>query len=129
MRLPLLPLLLCLTPAPGQAEPDFEAIKIAAGAQAFALACAGCHAADATGDSYGPPLEDVSGRVAGTWFDYPYSDALRAAGFVWTDDLLRAWMADNTAFLPDSKMRHDGIDDPVVQDLILSYLHSISQGE
>jgi cytochrome c len=38
-------------------------------------------------------------------------------------------MADNTAFLPDSKMRHDGIDDPVVQDLILSYLHSISQGE
>lgn len=125
---PALGLLLALT-LPARAEVDFEPIKQRAGAEAFAAACAGCHAAGAPGDIAGPPLEDVAGRVAGAWVGYAYSAALAQGGFVWTDTALRAWMEDNTAFLPGSKMRHDGITDPVVQDLILSHLHAISMGE
>lgn len=108
---------------------NFEPIKRRAGTEAFAAACAGCHAPDATGDKAGPPLENLVGRIAGTWSGYPYSEALKGAGFVWTEPALRTWMEDNTAFLPGSKMRHDGISDPVVQALILSYLQSISMGE
>jgi cytochrome c len=114
---------------PAHAEVDFEPIKQRAGAEAFAAACAGCHAPGAPDDVAGPPLEDVAGRVAGAWVGYAYSDALAQGGFVWTDTALRAWMEDNTAFMPGSKMRHDGIVDPVVQDLILSHLHAISMGE
>lgn len=114
---------------PARAEVDFEPIKQRAGAEAFAAACAGCHAPGATADIAGPPLDDVAGRVAGSWPGYPYSDALAVAGFVWTDAALRAWMTDNTAFLPGTRMRHDGIIDPVVQDLILAHLHAISMGE
>jgi cytochrome c len=114
---------------PARAEVDFEPIKQRAGAEAFAAACAGCHAPGAPADIAGPPLEDVAGRVAGAWVGYAYSDALAQGGFVWTDTALRAWMEDNTAFMPGTKMRHEGIIDPVVQDLILSHLHAISMGE
>lgn len=110
-------------------EYDFDPIKIRAGKEAFAQACARCHQPDAKGESYGPPLDNIAGRQAGTFMDYPYSEALSEAGFVWTDELLRAWMADNTSFLPGTKMRHAGITDPTVQDLLLAYLHSISMGE
>lgn len=123
--------LLCLA-GPAFAESgqlDFDAIKTTAGQQAFDQACGQCHNPDAAGATFGPPLQDVAGRQAGSVAGYPYSDALAEAGFVWTDELLRAWMADNTSFLPGTKMRHAGITDPTVQDLILSYLHSISQGE
>jgi len=121
-------LLLALS-LPASAEVDFEPIKQRAGAEAFAAACAGCHAPGAPANIAGPPLDDVAGRVAGSWPGYAYSDALAQGGFVWTDAALRAWMEDNTAFLPGSRMRHDGIIDPVVQDLILSHLHAISMGE
>jgi cytochrome c len=114
---------------PAWAEVDFEPIKQRAGAEAFAAACAGCHAPGAPAEIAGPPLEDAAGRVSGAWPGYPYSDALAQGGFVWTDAALRAWMEDNTAFLPGTRMRHDGIVDPVVQDLILSHLHAISMGE
>ncbi len=130
-RCPALPaLLISLALAEAAlAEVDFEPIKQRAGAEAFAAACGPCHTPDASGQSVGPPLEDVAGRIAGGWAGYPYSDALKTAGFVWTDAALRAWMEDNTAFLPGTRMRHDGIADPVVQDLILAYLHSISMGD
>jgi cytochrome c len=119
---------LCLA-TPVRAEPNFELIKRRAGADAFSVACAACHGEGAGGDTAGPPLENIIGRVAGTWTGYPYSEALAGAGFVWTEAALRAWMEDNTAFLPGTKMRHDGVFDPVAQALILSYLQSISMGE
>jgi cytochrome c len=58
--------------------------------------------------------------------DYDYSTALAASGIVWTPAALRAWMEDNSGFMPGTKMRHVGITDPVVQDFILSYLQSIT---
>ena len=118
-----------LLAVPARAEVNFEPIKRRAGAEAFAAACAGCHAPQAAPDIAGPPLDNIIGRNAGSVFGYPYSEALRDAGFVWTEAALRAWMEDNTAFLPGTRMRHDGLSDPVVQALILSYLQSISMGE
>lgn len=126
---PLLTLVLALPALAETGELDFEPIKIAAGKQAFDQVCGECHDPDAAGPTYGPSLVNIAGRQAGAYVDYPYSDALTEAGFVWTDELLRAWMIDNTSFLPGTKMRHAGITDPTVQDLILSYLHAISQSD
>lgn len=113
--------------APAMAsEATFEAIKIGAGAQLFASECRRCHATDSQHESYGPPLENIIGRAAGSYPDYDYSVALEASGIVWTPAALRAWMEDNSGFMPGTKMRHVGITDTTVQDFILTYLASIT---
>ncbi|WP_371228152.1 c-type cytochrome [Roseovarius sp. 2305UL8-3] len=107
-------------------DTTFENIKVEAGAQLFASECRRCHATDATHESYGPPLENIIGRAAGSYPDYDYSIALEASGIVWTPAALRAWMEDNSGFMPGTKMRHVGIEDPTVQSFILAYLVSIT---
>lgn len=108
------------------ANDRFEEVKINAGAELYRQECRRCHASDVEHESYGPPLENIIGRGAGTYPDYDFSVALEASGIVWTEAALRAWMEDNTGFLPGTKMRHVGIGDRTVQDFILAYLRSIS---
>lgn len=107
-------------------DTTFEKVKVDAGEQLFAAECRRCHATDAQHESYGPPLENVINRAAGSYPDYDYSTALSASGIVWTEAALRAWMADNQGFMPGTKMRHVGIEDATVQDFILAYLRSIT---
>ena len=107
-----------------QADPT-QRIKIDAGRQFFDANCHRCHSVDADKASYGPLLEGVVGRRAGTFPGYPYSKALAAAGFVWTRGALRAWMEANDELVPGTKMRHVGITDPTVQDFIVTYLESL----
>jgi cytochrome c len=120
--------LLTLTALPTLADDagSFDQIKVGAGKALFEAECRRCHATDASDPSYGPLLEGVVGREAGTFAGYPYSEALKAAGFVWTEGALKAWMEDNDGFVPGTKMRHVGIEDATVQDFILAYLQSIS---
>lgn len=111
---------------PALAEERHQEIKIEAGEALFDAECRRCHAVDADHDSYGPPLENVVGRAAGSYPDYDYSIALEASGIVWTPAALRAWMEDNDGFMPGTKMRHVGIQDRTVQDFIMAYLVSIT---
>lgn len=99
-----------------------EKIKIEAGGAFFASECQRCHSVTADRQTYGPPLENVIGRAAGSVEGYAYSPALAKAGFTWTEGALRAWMEDNQAFVPGTKMRHVGVSDPVVQAFILAWL-------
>ena len=96
--------------------------KIEAGKAFFTSDCQRCHSVDADKQTYGPPLENVIGRPVGSVEGYTYSEALKSAGFVWTEGALRAWMEDNQSFVPGTKMRHVGIVDPVVQAFIVAYL-------
>ena len=102
-----------------------DRIKIDAGRQFFDATCHRCHSIDADKKSYGPLLEGVVGRRAGTFPGYPYSKALAAAGFVWTKGAIRAWMEANDELVPGTKMRHVGVTDPTVQDFIVTYLESL----
>ncbi|MEM8959642.1 MAG: c-type cytochrome [Pseudomonadota bacterium] len=104
----------------------FQKVKTQAGETLFEAECRRCHATDPVDVSYGPPLEDIVGRAAGSYPDYDYSVALEASGIVWTPAALRAWMEDNDGFMPGTKMRHVGIEDRTVQDFILAYLVSIT---
>ena len=115
---------------PGVAAADsIDEIKLLAGEAFFDKECRRCHATGATDPSYGPPLENVVGRAAGSVEDYDYSIALEASGIVWTEAALRAWLEDNDGFMPGTKMRHVGITDRTVQDFIVYYLASISDVE
>ncbi|SOC21079.1 cytochrome c [Rhodobacter sp. JA431] len=120
----LAPLLTTGLAETAQADPT-ERIKVDAGRQFFDANCHRCHSVDADKASYGPLLEGVVGRRAGTFPGYPYSKALQGAGFVWTPGALRAWMEANDELLPGTKMRHVGITDPTVQDFIVTYLASL----
>ena len=113
-----------LLAAPAFAD-AIDRIKIDAGESLFDAQCRRCHAVDATDPSYGPLLDGIVGRKAGTFEGYEYSEALAGAGCAWTAGALRAWMEDNDAFVPGTKMRHVGITDPTVQDFIVSYLASV----
>jgi cytochrome c len=123
---PALALALSVSPVQSEVASSFDQIKVEAGKSLFETECRRCHATDANDPSYGPLLEGVVGRKAGTFEGYPYSEALQAAGFVWTTGALKAWMEDNDGLVPGTKMRHVGIEDPTVQDFILAYLQSVS---
>ena len=109
------------------AKRAYQDIKIEAGQTLFDIQCRRCHADDASDPSYGPELIGIVGRPAGGEAGYEYSEALKNSGIVWTKGALRAWMEDNDGFMPGTKMRHVGIEDPTVQDFILSYLESLTK--
>lgn len=129
----IFPILALLTLAAPQIAPqialsgEYDAIKAEAGKAFFDKECHRCHSVDADKASYGPLLTGVVGRLAGSMDGYPYSPALRAAGFVWTSGAIKAWIEDNVALIPGTKMRHVGISDPTVQDFIVTYLGTMTE--
>lgn len=110
---------LCATPA---ASDTFDQVKAEAGETLFDAQCRRCHTVNPSDPSYGPLLDGIVGRKAGSVEGYEYSEAMSKAGFVWTPGALRAWMEANDELIPGTKMRHVGITDPTVQDFIVSYL-------
>jgi cytochrome c len=100
---------------------------VAAGAAVFKEHCSRCHDDNATRQSYGPSLVGVIGRKAATQEGFAYSDALKASGLVWTEEAVRAWMANNTGLLPGTRMRHVGITDAHEQDNLLTYLKTLKK--
>jgi len=79
------------------AGPDPESGKVV-----FYRRCSGCHAADSSKE--GPLLRGVIGRKAGTVAGFPYSDALRASGITWTEDLLTKWLENPDAMVNGTDM-------------------------
>jgi len=109
---------LALTPAGQEAAEK-------AGHVMFEHRCRSCHADDPALKSYGPTLVGIVGRKAGTIEGFAYSDAMKAAGIVWTEHALRAWIADNKAVLPGTRMRHIGVTDTTEQDFLIQYLKTL----
>jgi cytochrome c len=86
--------------------------------------CRTCHYPEKGFGNYnGPSLFAIFGRKAGTreGFKY-YSDTLRNAGFVWTPELLDAWLANSGKMFPGTTMIFVGL--PNAQDRadLIAYL-------
>ncbi len=80
----------------------------AAGRKVFA-ACASCHQAGPSArHAFGPQLNALAGRKAGTLPGYAYSPALKASGLVWNAATLAAYLRDPNALVPGTKMRFWG---------------------
>lgn len=96
----------------------------AAGKAAFAK-CASCHEVGrAAHDGFGPQLNGIVGRQAGAAGDFNYSPAMKKAGFVWTEDKLRAFLKSTDDVVPGNKMRFWGIRSDREIDDLLAYLRS-----
>ncbi|MBK4736607.1 c-type cytochrome [Noviherbaspirillum pedocola] len=112
----LLPTLVCAAPA-GDAE---------AGRRAF-QACASCHAVGPRAHSgFGPQLNGLIGRRAGSLKDYRYSEAMTRSGIVWDERTLAAFIKGPSDVVPGTRMRFWGIgDERRIADLI-AYLRGFS---
>ncbi|MCE4557503.1 c-type cytochrome [Roseateles cellulosilyticus] len=106
--------------APGLAG---AAADVAAGRKLFA-SCANCHAVGpGARHGFGPQLNGLAGRRAGSVADYAYSPAMKASGLVWNEATLTAFLRDPNTVVPGTKMRYWGlgINEAKVADL-LAYL-------
>lgn len=126
LKLALAAVAACVSCAPAFAtSPAGEEAMNKAGQIMFEHRCRSCHSDDPSAKSYGPSLIGVVGRKAATVEGFAYSDAMRASGIIWTEEALRAWIANNTGIMPGTRMKHMSITEKNEQDFILSYLKSL----
>lgn len=110
---------LTLSAGPAASEED--------GAALFVSQCGVCHVLKASdGARQGPNLENLFGRKAGSVENFPYSNGLKTADFVWTPEQLEAWLADPQNMIPDSYMLYKQAD-PATRARIIDYLKTLKE--
>lgn len=107
------------------ATPAMAAGDIEAGKALFASRCASCHSVGPMAASgFGPQLNGLATRHAGSLKDFDYSKEMKQSGLVWDDKTLAAFIANPGKTVPGTKMRFWGIgNERKVADLI-AYLHT-----
>ncbi|MFK0379124.1 c-type cytochrome [Pandoraea sp. NPDC090278] len=120
LRVGLFALTLAAVTAPAIAAGDIEA-----GKALFASRCASCHSVGPMAASgFGPQLNGLAARRAGSLADFDYSKEMKQSGLVWDDKTLAAFIANPGKTVPGTKMRFWGIgNERKVADLI-AYLHT-----
>lgn len=95
-----------------------------AGKAAFVM-CASCHQVGRSARAgFGPQLNGIIGRAAGSTKDYKYSPAMQSAGIVWSEQKLRAFLKSPGDVVPGTKMRFYGIGSDQKIDNLLAYLRT-----
>ena len=118
MKYVLLTLALTVIAAPALAAGDAEA-----GGKLFSKTCGGCHSiGEGARGGFGPELNGIIGRPAGTTQDYQYSDAMKNSGVVWTREKLAAYIEDPKSVVSGTRMIFWGISDQEKIENILAYL-------
>jgi cytochrome c len=82
--------------------------------------CLACHAL--AYDRTGPRHCGLLGRRAGSVKGFAYSQALKRANFVWTEETLDRFIADPTRTVPGTSMGYDGVKDPGERADLLAFL-------
>jgi cytochrome c len=87
--------------------------------------CASCHQVGPSARSgFGPQLNGLFGRRAGSTPDYAYSPAMKHSGIVWDERTLSAFLRDPEKVVPGTRMRFWGIGDERERKALLDYLRS-----
>jgi cytochrome c len=101
----------------------FAAGDIRAGQKFFAARCGWCHSVGPSArGGFGPQLNGVIGRAAGSTDDYKYSPAMKNSGIVWSEKNLNAFVQDPGKVVPGTKMRFWGISDQKEIEDLIAYL-------
>jgi cytochrome c len=98
----------------------------AAGADLFKSECAECHSVRPGKQKKGPSLAGIVGRSAASQADFDYSAALKATGWVWNEERLRAYLAGPVSQTnPGGKMKYEGLASARARDDMLAYLQTL----
>lgn len=113
-----------LLPALAMAGEGLKPGDAAAGKRAF-VRCASCHQVGPSARAgFGPQLNGIIGRKAGSTPDFIYSPAMKQSGIVWTEAKLAAFLRSPKQVVPDNKMRFWGIGDEQQIANLLAYLRA-----
>ena len=106
------------------ASTSYAAGDVVAGKRVFAK-CSNCHQVGPSArGNFGPQLNGIVGRTAGTTKDYKYSTAMSSSRVVWTEAKLRAFIKSPDDVVPGNKMRFFGISDEKQLTDLLAYLQT-----
>ncbi|AZC22028.1 MULTISPECIES: cytochrome c family protein [Pseudomonas] len=95
------------------------------GAKLFKRLCSGCHnIGPSVRSSFGPELNGIIDRPAGSAQDYQYSTAMKSSGIVWTRDKLTQYLQDPKGVVPGTRMIFWGLSDEEKIDNLLAYLQT-----
>jgi len=104
---------------------NIAAGNVDAGREAFTRLCASCHRVGPSArGAFGPQLNGLFGRKAGSTADYRYSDAMKASNVVWSDVTLSAFVQSPGKLVPGTRMRFWGMSDPRQIEDLLAYLRT-----
>ncbi|WP_331595224.1 cytochrome c family protein [Pedomonas sp.] len=107
------------------AVPSAYSADVEAGKRVFQK-CASCHKVGPNARSgFGPQLNGIVGRRAGSAPDYAYSKAIKNSGVVWTEENLAAFVRDTDDVVPGNKMRFWGISNEKQIADLLAYLSTL----
>ena len=94
-----------------------------AGEKIFTKICRQCHLVGPDGHNfYGPTLNGIVGRPAGTVPGFDYSEANKNSGIVWTEDALKVYLREPQHNVPGTKMTFAGLKNPKDVDNVIAYL-------
>jgi cytochrome c len=94
-----------------------------AGAKIFPRLCGGCHqVGESARPGFGPQLNGIIGRPAGTSENYVYSDAMKNSGVTWDRETLIAYLKDPKGVVPGTRMIFWGLSDEEKLENLLAYL-------
>ena len=95
------------------------------GGEELFLTCAGCHSLEpANAELIGPHLAGIVGRETATLADYPYSEALAGANFVWDRNVLFSWIVAAESLVPGTHMLHQNHLEPDEVFRLIDFLES-----
>lgn len=113
-------------PAVAAADPAL----VAEGEKVFKK-CSACHkVGDGAKNGTGPQLNGIVGRAAGTVEGFKYSKPLTemaAAGLVWDDPSLHAYIENPKGFMKGTRMAFAGLKKPGDRDAVIAYLATFGE--
>ena len=106
---------------------DDELIR--AGKRQF-RACQACHGLD-KGDNRnsGPTLYGLFGRKVASESGFGYSDAMKGANIVWTEEALDRFLTNPQTDIPGNKMALGAVKDPEQRTQLIAYLKTATKPE
>ena len=94
------------------------------------IKCKICHTVEKDVSKIGPSLYGVYGRKSGTLASFlNYSDAMKAADIVWSDETIREFLKAPRTYVANTKMLFMGIRNDEEIDDLLAYLRSVTGAE
>lgn len=89
--------------------------------------CLACHAiGPRTEAKIGPQLNGLDGRRAGAVPNFTYSDGIKKAGIVWTEESFREFMRNPATRVPGNKMAFPGIKSDQESSDLWAYIKKFS---
>ena len=118
MRAGLLALIVLVAPVAANAAGD--PIK----GKAAAAPCTACHTfGKGEPAKVGPNLNGIFGKTSGTNMpSYNYSEAMKKAGIVWSEETLRVYLKKPSDVVPGTKMTFPGYAQDEMRDNVIAYL-------